>query len=186
MSVPEIESNGFKGTFSNSRVEIYRNDQLVMLGRANSNLYSIEMEVEQPSCYNSTGDIDSKSQLWHRRFGHLGMKNINILVTKNSVKCIRDFKINEVDTLCEPCLLGKMTKQPFNKSGYRAKKPLELVHTDVCEPITPISRDGHKYFPTFIDDHTHFVMVYLISEKSEIFEKFRDYYFNATNHFNTN
>lgn len=69
LSVPKIESNGFKVTFYEGRVEIYKNDQLVMLGRANGNLYSIEMEVEQQSCYNSTEDNDSKSQLWHRRFG---------------------------------------------------------------------------------------------------------------------
>lgn len=68
--------------------------------------------------------------------------------------------------LCENCILGKMTRQPFHNKGQRASKPLELVHSDVCGPINSPTWDNYKYYVTFIDDYTHFVMVYLIKEKS--------------------
>ena len=42
---------------------------------------------------------------------------------------------NESLPLCESCLEEKMTKTPFSAKGIRATILLELVHTDVCEPI---------------------------------------------------
>ena len=36
---------------------------------------------------------------------------------------------------CEPCLMGKMTKIPFSKTMERATDLLEIIHTDVCDPM---------------------------------------------------
>ena len=36
--------------------------------------------------------------------------------------------------------------------SWRAPKPLELVHTDICGPFDPVSIGGNKYFISFIDD----------------------------------
>ena len=38
--------------------------------------------------------------------------------------------------VCESCLEGKMTKRPFNANGRRAQDLLELVHSDVCGPMS--------------------------------------------------
>ena len=38
----------------------------------------------------------------------------------------------------EPCLEGKMTMRPFKAKSYRAKKVLDLVHTDLCGPISTV------------------------------------------------
>lgn len=40
---------------------------------------------------------------------------------------------------------AKQTRNKFNISRARAKKPLEIVHTDLCSPISPDMGDGHKY-----------------------------------------
>ncbi|KAL5781315.1 hypothetical protein ACOSP7_006344 [Xanthoceras sorbifolium] len=51
--------------------------------------------------------------------------------------------ISYPDQLCEECLLGKQFRNSFPKdSNSRAKKPLELVHTDVCGPIKPSPLDN--------------------------------------------
>jgi hypothetical protein len=39
---------------------------------------------------------------------------------------------------------------------------------------------------TFIDDHTHFAVVYLLKDKSEVFQRFQEYEAMATSHFNLN
>ena len=44
--------------------------------------------------------------------------------------------------VCKPCLEGKMTMRPFKVKGYRAKEVLELVHTDLCEPMSTSTREG--------------------------------------------
>jgi hypothetical protein len=44
--------------------------------------------------------------------------------------------------LCEGCIIGKHAKESFRKVKFRAKKPLELIYTDICKPITPTSFGG--------------------------------------------
>ena len=60
----------------------------------------------------------------------------------------------EVDPLpeCESYLEGKMIKRPFESKCNRAKGLLELVHSDVCGPISIKTWGGYEYYVTFIDD----------------------------------
>ena len=74
--------------------------------------------------------------------------------------------------ICELCLEGKMTKRPFKAKGYRATKPLELVHTDVCRPMRVQARGGSEYFVTVTDDYSTYGFVYLMRQKSKTFDKF--------------
>ena len=50
---------------------------------------------------------------------------------------------------CEPCLLGKMTKTPFSGTMERATNLLEIIHADVCGPMSVDARGGYRYFLTF-------------------------------------
>jgi hypothetical protein len=38
--------------------------------------------------------------------------------------------------VCESCLEGKMTKKFLYAKGYKAKELIELVHTNVCGPMS--------------------------------------------------
>ena len=38
--------------------------------------------------------------------------------------------------VCESCLEGKTKKRSFIAKGYRAKDLLELVHSNVCGPMS--------------------------------------------------
>ena len=58
--------------------------------------------------------------------------------------------------VCEPCLEGKMTISPFKANGYRAKEVLDLVHTDLCGPMSTSARGGCAYFITFIDNYSRY------------------------------
>ncbi|GJV39198.1 putative ribonuclease H-like domain-containing protein [Tanacetum coccineum] len=68
--------------------------------------------------------------LWHRRLGHVNLKNINKLVQGNLVKGLpsKTFKIDIIVVL--HCNKGKTT-QGFCKKGLKnelSEKPLELLH----------------------------------------------------------
>ena len=41
-----------------------------------------------------------------------------------------------------------------------AKEPLDRVHTDLCWPISPISREGYKYIINIIDEAFSMQFVY--------------------------
>ena len=68
-----------------------------------------------------------------------------------------------------------MTKRPFNAKGRRAQELLELVHTDVCGPMSIEAKGGYEYFITFTDDYSRYGYVYLMRRKSEAFEKFKEF-----------
>ncbi|TYK03131.1 gag/pol protein [Cucumis melo var. makuwa] len=76
---------------------------------------------------------------------------------------------------CGSCLEGKMTKRSFTGKGLRAKTPLELVHLGLCGPMNVKARGGYKYFISFIDDYSRYGHVYLIQNKFDSFEKFKEY-----------
>jgi transposase InsO family protein len=84
---------------------------------------------------------------------------------------------------CETCVKGKSTKLPFRGTRPRATRPLERIHSDVCGPIKPIAYNGVNYFLTFIDDYTHFVVVFGLKVKSEVFHYLKIYEAKVTSRF---
>lgn len=75
---------------------------------------------------------------------------------------------------CTDCLVGKQQRKPIPKrSTWRAKEVLELVHSDICGPISPISTSGVRYIFCLIDDHSMKAWVYFLKEKSEAFHQFK-------------
>ena len=73
------------------------------------------------------------------------------------------------------CLLGKMTKIPFSWKGERSNELLELVYTNVCDPMTIHAQGGYSYFITFIDDHSRYGYLYLMKYKFEAFKNFNEF-----------
>ena len=47
---------------------------------------------------------------------------------------------------CEPCLMGKMIKTLFSGTMERANDLLEIIHTDVCGPMSVEARGGIVIF----------------------------------------
>jgi transposase InsO family protein len=87
-------------------------------------------------------------------------------------------KIEKPDYMCEVCTLDKQHLLPFPKGrSCRAKHPLQLMHTNICGRLVPVSYGGNKYFITFIDDYSRKIWVYFLKEKSvavDIFKSFKN------------
>jgi transposase InsO family protein len=48
------------------------------------------------------------------------------------------------------------------KAEYRAERRLELVHGDLCGPISPATSRGNKYFLLLVDDLSRYMCVAMI------------------------
>lgn len=121
-----------------------------------------------------TNNEEDVATLWHKRFGHLSYKNLQILQQRNMVKGLPDFKPHT--KVCDNCLIGKQHRISFPKrSQWRVSSKLQLVHADLCGPITPPSNSGRRYVLTFIDDYSRKLWVYFLLEKSEAFDFFQVY-----------
>ena len=72
------------------------------------------------------------------------------------------------------CVAKKHARAPFPKATeFRASKPLELVYTDICGPITPSTISGGKYFFLIVDDFSRLMWVAILKNKSEVFGAFQ-------------
>ena len=111
--------------------------------------------------------------LWHQRLGHLNGQQLNTLVDRGLASGIKLSTTSKL-SFCEGCVEGKMQRKPFKSLTHQqSKKKLELVHSDVCEPLQVESIGGSRYFVTFIDDYSRCVSVHFIKHKTEVFEKFK-------------
>ena len=111
------------------------------------------------------------SFLWHCRLGHIEEERVHKLHKEGYLDTF-DY---ESFATCESCLAGKMTNSPFSGTRERATELVELIHTDVCDPMSTHAREGFSYFITFIDNLSRCGQVHLMKYKSEAFEKFREY-----------
>ena len=81
---------------------------------------------------------DNSTYLWHCRLGHIGKKRMKQL---HSDGLLESLDLESFDTY-EPCLMGKMTKTPFSGTMERDNDLLEIIHTDVCGPMSVSTRGG--------------------------------------------
>ena len=77
---------------------------------------------------------------------------------------------------------AKITKRP-HKNVVRNTELLELIHSDLCEFEGILTRGGYRYIITFIDDFSKYTTVYLLKNKSDAFENFKDFLKEVENQF---
>jgi hypothetical protein len=94
----------------------------------------------------------SPTYVWHCRLGHISENRMKRL---HSDGLLTSFDFESYET-CEACLMGKMTKAPFTGFSERVADLLELVHIDVCGPMSTTARGGFQYFITFTDDFSRY------------------------------
>jgi transposase InsO family protein len=76
--------------------------------------------------------------------------------------------LDHVEQLCDVCVLTKQRQLPFpQQSSFRAKERLELVHGDLCGPVTLATPRGRRYFLLLIDDISCYMWVVVLSSKGE-------------------
>lgn len=183
LSVRRCQRAGLSVKFENSNVSISKNKKLVVQGTLQNKLYRITFELKNVDGHAFKAyEVAENDNLWHRRLGHACESKIRELVKRNFIK-VDIFKGKNI--LCEPCLKGKQSRMPFHENKIKTSKILECVHTDVCGPITPATHDNKRYIITFLDDFSHFLVVYLISNKSDVPKCFREYYAMVFAKFNT-
>ena len=107
---------------------------------------------------------------------HRGIMDVACPVRISQLRCtwsavedgLRATHIKNKGELCDSCLAEKQRRLPFPKAAkYRAKDALELVHDDLCGPITPATNGGRRYFLLLVDDRSRYMWLQLLMSKDE-------------------
>lgn len=114
------------------------------------------------------------SMLWHAWLGHISESKSRFLL-KEGVYRHEAPKISELK-FCEPCALGKIKQAQYAKeSTFRATQLLELVHTDLCGPVSQPSHGGAWFFMPFVDDKSRMTFTFFLQSKSQALQMLRQF-----------
>ena len=96
--------------------------------------------------------------LWHKRLCDVNFDN---LISISNMKKVRGFpKLKNPNNVTgKQCQLGKMTKSSFKSKTYTSKEVLEIVHTNLCDPIEVKSYKGDRNKMFFVDDYSRMMIV---------------------------
>ena len=103
------------------------------------------------------------AETWHRILGHCNMNDV--LKLEGVVEGMKITSKGKPE--CGTCVQGKMSQYQNREPDRRATAPLQLVHSDLAGPVTPVSKEGHKYAMVFVDDFSGAFGVYFLKNKSD-------------------
>jgi transposase InsO family protein len=166
VSLGQLDEIAYKTVIEDGAMCVYdhRRQLLARALRMNNRLYSVTLQKAAPICLLAkAGDAAWR---WHARYGHLHFRALYELGAKNMVEGLP--AISRVEQFCQGCVVGKQHRTPFPRaSPYRAQRGLELVHGDLCGPISPATLGGNNYFLLIVDDHSRYMWVETIRTKDE-------------------
>ena len=125
--------------------------------------------------------IKPSKTLWHHRLGHPSSQVVQQILSRHNLSFALDENNSRV---CDACQHGKSHQLPYPRSSSRSSRPLELVFSDVWGPA-PVSAGRYSYYVSFIDDYSKFVWIYLLHQKYEVFQYFKDFQNLVERQFNT-
>ncbi|KAM2686587.1 hypothetical protein EV2_009459 [Malus domestica] len=136
LSLGQLIEHGYYLYFRDNTCKIYdrRNCQqlLAKIEMRKSRSFPLTIEYATQSAFKM--EVQEDSKLWHKRLGHLNFQSLKKLQEKEMVHGLPSIQENE--EICEGCALGKHHRDSFpHGKAWRAKVPLELIHTDVCGPM---------------------------------------------------
>jgi hypothetical protein len=106
-------------------------------------LYVLDLTIARLVCL--VVCVGEDAWRWHARFGHINFEALRKMGREELV-CGLPI-LSQVDQVCEACLTGKHRRTPFpHQAMWRATEPLELVHGDICGPISLVTPSGNRYF----------------------------------------
>jgi transposase InsO family protein len=191
LSVPSLTETGLEVRFLDRDCTIRRGRKVIARARkvANKLFQLTALKRERPAAQGGASQGGSAhvaqtdlAQLWHQRLGHLNYPALKQLFAEEQVRFERGVDCERIaravrdpaqSSKCETCILAKSARKAFPTEGAtRARRPLELVHMDLCSMPT-LSQSGAKYFLTIKDDATHELWAVLLKHKNEALPSYK-------------
>lgn len=171
ISLGQLEEGGCRGVLENGALTLFDAErQLLARVPRKNRMYTLSLKLATPVCLLTKAD--DEAWRWHERFGHLNFRSLHDMSLKHMVEGMP--LVNHVEQFCQGCSLGKHHRAPFPRaSAFRAERGFELVHGDLCGPITPTTTTGKRYFLLIVDDYSRYMWVEMLRSKDEAFKCFK-------------
>jgi transposase InsO family protein len=166
ISLGQLDESGSRVEIKDEVMRIWDRHHRILakVTRGTNRLYVLNVQVAQPLCL--TARWDDEAWQWHERFRHPHFEALKQLSAKGMVRGLPS--LDHVEQFCDVCVLTKQRRLPFSQqSSFQAKERLELMHGDLCGPVTPATTGGRRYFLLLIDDLSRYMWVVVLGSKGE-------------------
>src|SRR3984885_14576424 len=180
LSVKKLTNKGFLVLFEGNKCSIIKSKETIAVAEDKNGLFELRIkeqtnEAKETNMAQVAQSCTGCIHVWHNRMGHRNSQAILNMVNQSKASWIA-IKACNYTKECECCIQSKMTRKAFpKKSESKTTEILDLIHTDVCGPMQTVTPGGKKYFMTMIDDYSKYTEVYLLSNKSEVPDKIKEY-----------
>jgi transposase InsO family protein len=164
VSVGQLDETGYQVLVEHGLMHIRDEERrlLAKVPRSPGRLYVLIVTIARPICL--AARTNDEAWTWHDRFGHANFTALRKMARDELVRGMPTIK--QVDQLCEACLAGKQRRTPFpQKALRRLTEPLQLLHGDLCGPITPATPSSNRYFLLLVDDYSRYMWIVLLPSK---------------------
>jgi hypothetical protein len=119
---------------------------------------SIE-EIEKKYKYIGNKVSKVSSDIWHSRLGHINKESLK------RISPLEGHLKKDVGNDCESCIHGKFKRLKFQQSEDKTSTVLQRIHS-VCGPMPCKSEGSNRYFVTFFDNYSNYIIVVPTKRKS--------------------
>eukprot|EP00794_Sanderia_malayensis_P003848 gene3848-4384_t len=115
ISVPKLTKTGKAVMFGEPQCTILDDDKkTVAVANKVGGLYYLNVADGRQADHTTVASTNETT--WHRRYGHVGFKSLEILAANQLVNGF-DYKKSQSSKFCEPCLNGKHSRSKFPVQG---------------------------------------------------------------------
>lgn len=169
--------------FKDKFITLLSDEKVIALGiKQQNDIWRMFFRVTKSHNIEEANMTTTDLRMWHERLGHVDKHVIRELIRKGLVTGVS--MMDKSGFTCEMCHLGKAHRLPFqNRNTVVSNKPGEVIHTDVCGPMSVESIGGSRYYLLFKDVATNYRHVYFLKYKHNMYEKFKEFKKLVTNKF---
>ena len=183
ISISKLDKQGHKIVINKGKLEVSKKGQVKLTGTERRGLYYLSRYRERRHFREEVAEKCKKMVsigLAHRRLGHLhkvGVKKTQALVTGMSIDPKEDESDPDVHEVCDACAMGKAHRLPFPKvASRREDQVMGLIHSDLSGKLRVKTRNGYRYYMTFVDDYSRYCVVRLLKKKSDAKDAVKEFY----------
>ena len=181
LSIRQLTQHGLEVRFTADGLKILSGKRVIAIGELqDERLYRLKCRVVLEQTISANSVVSSGPQpldVWHERFGHANYRTIEEAVKHKTISGLqvdREVVSSSAERFCEACCLGKQARLPIPRSELRATKCADLIHFDICGPMSVETPGGSKYVAIFVDDYSGYLMIYPLRNKSDILDAVQD------------
>jgi hypothetical protein len=161
VSYDQLHKDGFQINIQSgvTRVHDEKMRLLAKIHHGFGRLYMLDITIAWPVCLVACASKDAWR--WHTHFTHISFRAPCKMEREGLVHGLPT--LLQFDQVCVACLVDKHQKTPSpHQAQQRATEPLELMHGDICGPITMVTPSGNRYFLLLLDGFSRYMWVVLL------------------------